>query len=121
VDVVSVGVPAVPTLFPPGLRVTNRRVYARLHSQNAENWYKGGRDRYDFDYPGPVIRKWANALKAVADAGRADSGVFFFNNCVSTQAVANARELTAVLKATAPSVRVIDPTPDERQPNLFEP
>jgi uncharacterized protein YecE (DUF72 family) len=41
-DVVSVGVPAIPTLFPPGLRVANRRIYARLHSQNADNWYAGG-------------------------------------------------------------------------------
>ncbi|MDB5308178.1 MAG: hypothetical protein JWO38_2380 [Gemmataceae bacterium] len=121
VDVVSVGVPDLPTLFPSGPRVANRRVYARLHSQNADNWYKGGEDRYDYDYPEPVIRKWATALKAVADAGRADSGVFFFTNCVNTQAVANARTLSAVLKATAPSIRVIDPpTPEEHQPGLFD-
>lgn len=119
-DVVSVGVPAIPTLFPPGLRVSNRRVYARLHSQNADNWYKGGRDRYDFDYPEPVLRKWAGAVKAVAEAGRADSGVFVFNNCVGTQGVWNAKQFVAILKGTAPSVTVIDPPGEEaRQPSLF--
>src|SRR4051794_7268509 len=37
-DLVSVGVPQIPSLFPAGLRVVNRRVYARLHTQNADNW-----------------------------------------------------------------------------------
>lgn len=120
VDVVSVGVPAIPSLFPPGVRVTNRRVYARLHSQNAVNWYKGGRDRYDFSYPEPVLRKWAGALKAVADAGQADSGVFFFSNCVGTQAIDNAKTLAAILKEMASAVNVIEPQGEgSRQPSLF--
>jgi uncharacterized protein YecE (DUF72 family) len=116
--VVSVSVPAIPSLFPAGLRVANRRVYARLHSQDAKAWYAGGKARYHYDFPGPVLRKWAAALKGVADAGRADSAVVFFNNCVGTQAVENARTLAAVLKATAPAVAVIDP-PTVEQPSLF--
>lgn len=120
VDVVSVSVPAIPSLFPPGLRVTNRRVYARLHSQNAANWYRGGKDRYDYDYPDAVLRKWAGALGAAAASGQADSGLVFFNNCVSGQAIENARRLIAVLKADAPAVRVIDPpAAEEQQPSLF--
>jgi uncharacterized protein YecE (DUF72 family) len=119
-DVVSVGVPAIPSLFPSGPRVVNRRVYARLHSQNADNWYAGGRNRYDFDYPDAVLRKWATALQAAAAARQADDGVVFFNNCVSTQAVENARRLADLLRQVAPSVRVIDPpAPPTRQPSLF--
>lgn len=118
-DVVSVGVPAIPTLFPAGLRVANRRVYARLHSQDAEAWYAGGKARYHYDYPEPVIRKWAGALKGVAERGEADSALVIFNNCVGTQAVENARRLAAVLKEAAPAVRVIDPPREPKQPSLF--
>lgn len=120
IDLVSVGVPAVPELFPAGLRVVNRRVYARLHSQSATNWYAGGKARYDYDYPDAVIRKWAAALEAVAERGEADSAVFFFNNCVGTQAVGNALRLADVLRQAAGPVRVIDPPPvPVRQPSLF--
>jgi uncharacterized protein YecE (DUF72 family) len=119
-DVVSVGVPAIPTLFPAGLRVANRRIYARLHSQNAGNWYAGGPARYDYDYPDPVIRKWAAALKAAAEAGRADSALFFFNNCVGVQAVENARRLAEILRECGPAVRVVSPpAPGIVQPDLF--
>lgn len=84
-DVVSVGVPDIPTLFPSGLRVANRRVYARLHSQNADAWYAGGAARYDYDYPDDAIRTWADALAAAAAGGLADTGLFFFNNCVGSR------------------------------------
>lgn len=119
-DVVSVSVPAIPSLFPAGLRVANRRIYARLHSQNAENWYAGGKNRYNYDYPDAVIRKWAGALKAVADARQADTALFFFNNCVGVQAIDNARKLAAVVKETTPEITVIDPPALEGpQPSLF--
>ena len=117
-DVVSVSVPDVPTLFPSGLRVANRRVYVRLHSQNAANWYAGGRTRYDYDYPDAVIREWADALRETAETGRADAALVFFNNCVGTQAIGNARRLAAVLRESAPAVRVIDPPAPPRQPSL---
>jgi uncharacterized protein YecE (DUF72 family) len=119
-DVVSVSVPAIPNLFPAGLRVSNRRVYARLHSQNAANWYAGGPARYDYDFPEPVVRKWAAALASVAGRGEADVALVFFNNCVTTQAVENARRLAAMLVETAPAVRVVPPPPPTR-PTLFEP
>lgn len=139
-DVVSVGVPDVPTLFPSGLRVANRRVYARLHSQNADNWYAGGKRRYDYDYPEAALREWAAALKDAADAGLADECLFFFNNCVGTQAttvqcpahehgggvrrelpdaVVSAWKFWAILRETVPSVRVVEPEPDPSAPTLF--
>lgn len=118
-DVVSVGVPDVPTLFPSGLRAANRRVYARLHSQNADNWYAGGKLRYSYDYPEAALRGWAAALRDAA-AGAADECLFFFNNCVGTQAVENARRLAAVLAEAAPGVTVVAPPAAAGQPTLFE-
>jgi uncharacterized protein YecE (DUF72 family) len=123
-DLVSVGVPRIDSLFPSGLRVVNRRVYARLHTQNADNWYGGGQTggharRYDYDYPEPVLRKWAGALKAAADRGEADEALVFFNNCVGVQAVENARTLAAVLKELGPPVSVIDPPAPPAERSLF--
>jgi uncharacterized protein YecE (DUF72 family) len=132
-DVVSVGVPDLPQLFPRGLRVTRRRVYARLHSENAENWYLDGKHRYKFDYADATLARLADGLKRVADEGRADEALIFFNNCVGNQAVApgpdgtprflpdavaNAHRLAAVLRATAPSVQVVEPA-RPRQAGLF--
>lgn len=113
-DLVSVGVPDISSLYPRGLHVANGRVYARLHSQNAANWYVGGAARYDYDYPDAALREWAAGLVAAREAR---SGSFFFNNCVAVQAVRNAKRLTAILEGTR--VGVVAPGP-ARQPLLFE-
>jgi uncharacterized protein YecE (DUF72 family) len=117
-DVVSVSVPDLPTLFPRGLRIANRRVYARLHSQNADNWYKEGKLRYDYDYPESTLRKWADGLRHAAEQNLADDALIFFNNCVGIQAVENARRLGAILRETAPAVRIVEPAAP-RQASLF--
>jgi uncharacterized protein YecE (DUF72 family) len=109
-DLVSVGVPNVPDLFPNGLRVANRRVYARLHSQNADNWYGGGKLRYDYDYKPEELGAWANGLKELAATDRADEALIFFNNCVGAQAAENAEKMVAQLLG-APNVRVAEPPP----------
>lgn len=116
-DLVSVGVPDIPTLFPRGLRIANRRVYARLHSQNAENWYQDGKLRYAYDYTDAELREWAGALKRAATDKSADEAVIVFNNCVGTQAIHNAERLTALLQEAAPAVQVVAPP---RAPSLFE-
>jgi uncharacterized protein YecE (DUF72 family) len=117
-DVVSVGVPDVPTLFPRGLRIANRRVYARLHSENADNWYEDGKLRYNYDYPEQTLREWADGLNRAAEENRADEALIFFNNCVGIQAVTNAHRLAAILRETAPAVRVVEPAAP-RQASLF--
>jgi uncharacterized protein YecE (DUF72 family) len=117
-DVVSVGVPNIRTLFPSGLRVANRRVYARLHSENADNWYQDGKLRYNYDYPEATLRKWADGLRRAAEENRADDALVFFNNCVGIQAVENARRLGTMLKDAVPAVRVIEAGPP-RQASLF--
>jgi uncharacterized protein YecE (DUF72 family) len=127
-DLVSVGVPDIPDLFPNGLRVANRRVYARLHSQNADNWYGGGKLRYDYDYKPEELSDWAAGLKELAATERADEALIFFNNCVGSQsttleitaeeyrlagapdAVAGAERLRSMLKGS-PNVQVAEPPP----------
>jgi uncharacterized protein YecE (DUF72 family) len=118
-DVVSVGVPDIPTLFPPGLRIANRRVYARLHSENAANWYRDGKLRYNYDYPDVTLQKWARGLKRAADENRADDALVFFNNCVGIQATTNARRFAAILREIAPALLVIEP-PEPAQARLFD-
>jgi uncharacterized protein YecE (DUF72 family) len=132
-DLVSVGVPDVPTLFPRGLRVANRRIYARLHSQNADNWYRDSKLRYNYDYPDAALKEWADGLKRAAELNRADEALVVFNNCVGSQlsslhptnerdegafgsvrmvpdSAVNAWKLAAMLRES-PAVRVVDPAP----------
>jgi uncharacterized protein YecE (DUF72 family) len=118
-DLVSVGVPDLPRLFPAGLRVAGPAVYARLHSGNPANWYAGGAARYDYDYPEAAIRVWAAGLKRAAAEGVGRAAVFF-NNCVGVQAVENAKRLAAVVAEVAPEVEVIRPPQPTEQRGLFD-
>jgi uncharacterized protein YecE (DUF72 family) len=115
-DVVGVGVPAIPSLFPSGPRVVGRRLYARLHSQNADAWYAGGPARYHFDYPDAVLGKWAAAIAKAAEQG-VERATIFFNNCVGIQAITNAERLAAKLRETG--VNVV-PVPTVTERTLFD-
>jgi len=117
-DPVGVGVPDLPQLFPAGLRVAGPRVYCRLHTQNAANWYAGGPARYDYDYPDQTIRAWADGLRRAADAG-VERAVVFFNNCVGTQAIDNAEKLMAMLRG-AKGVTVAEPPRPPEERSLFD-
>jgi uncharacterized protein YecE (DUF72 family) len=116
-DLVSVAVPDLPRLFPAGPRIVGRRLYCRLHTLNAANWYAGGAARYDFDFPEDALRAWAAAIAQAAAAG-VETGLVFFNNCVSTQAIENARRLAGLVAESAPAVEVVKPPPTER--GLFD-
>ena len=61
-DVVSVAVPDLPSLFPSGVRIANRRIYVRFHSGNAANWYAGGKSRYEYDFSDEELQAWADRL-----------------------------------------------------------
>lgn len=117
-DLVSVAVPEIASLFPSGLRIANRRIYVRMHSLVAENWYGGGSGRYNFSFHEEVLRDWAEALQSAASGGLADEGLVFFNNDGGGQAVANARRLGEILEI-APAVRVVQPPAALKEPSLF--
>jgi uncharacterized protein YecE (DUF72 family) len=114
-DLVSVGVPDIPTLFPNGPRPTPRP-YARLHTRRAANWHMPGPIRYDFDYPPEELEQWVAGLRAAAAAG-ATTGLVYFNNCVGIQATQNAAALITLLQHE-PQIEVLAPPPGPR--TLFD-
>lgn len=119
-DLATIDVPDLPQLFPRGLiDPGTTRVYARLHSRVAGNWYESGKVRYAYDYPDEVLREWIATLGAAAD--RLTDVHLIFNNCQGVQGVTNARRMAELLRAEAPAFRVVDPpgAPRPRQGTLF--
>jgi uncharacterized protein YecE (DUF72 family) len=119
-ELASVDVPELPRLFPPGVIDPGAsRIYVRLHSRAAENWYSGGKVRYDYDYSDETLREWIGRLAEAAP--RLDATYLFFNNCHGIRAAANARRVGELLRAEAPAFRVVEPPapPSPRQGTLF--
>jgi uncharacterized protein YecE (DUF72 family) len=117
-DLVSVDVPDLPGLFPPGLVRSGPHVYVRLHSRAAANWYGGDKDRYDYDYSTAELGEWVSAL-AKSDAERA---LVLFNNCQHAHAPPNALHLRELCGRAAPRLRVVGPfvAPAPVQRTLFD-
>ncbi len=121
-DLVSVDVPDLPSLYPRGLVESGPRIYVRFHSRDASRWYAAGERRYDYAYSQAELAEWARALKAAS--GRAERAAVLFNNCYEGQAVANARQLRGLLRRLAPELEVVAPPaggePEPvHQPSLF--
>lgn len=121
VDLVSVDAPDIPALYPRGLVRSTPRLYVRLHSRNAQNWYKSDKDRYDFDYDDAALQEWITSVNQIADSERI---LLLFNNCQRTQAVANAQRMRELLLRTAPHLQVVEPfaqpEPGTQQRLLFD-
>lgn len=89
---VTLVVPDVPELAGlyrrGGPVVTTATGYLRLHSRNAANWYRGGTQRYDYNYDegelAAILADWS------AVEGEVDKVYTFFNNCHGGQAARNA-------------------------------
>jgi uncharacterized protein YecE (DUF72 family) len=122
-DLVSVDIPDLPSLYPRGLVQSGPRVYVRFHSRNAANWYRSDKERYNFDYDDDALIQWIEAL-----TGKARSTIrevlLLFNNCHGGQAVHNARRMRELLARWAPGRTVVDPfarsQAGPRQGLLFE-
>jgi uncharacterized protein YecE (DUF72 family) len=95
-DLVAVDAPDLPSLYPPGWVQSGRRVYVRLHSRSAANWYAGDKQRYDYFYTDADLYEWVQS--AAAAAGDTDEALFLFNNCYDGQAATNARRLTELFR-----------------------
>ena len=122
-DLVSVDVPDLRALYPRGLVQSGPRLYVRFHSRDAARWYGAGERRYDYTYSEAELAEWAHALKDAA--GKAERAVLLFNNCFDGQAVANARQMRALLHRLAPALDVVEPTAavgeTVQQRSLFDP
>lgn len=105
-DLVAVDVPDLKGLYPRGWITSGPRAYVRLHSRSADNWYKGEKERYDFDYDDAALREWVEAASGAEDVRQT---LFLFNNCYRGQAAANARRMQALSARQAPGLNVVPP------------
>ena len=67
--------------------------YVRLHSRNADKWYAGGGERYDYDYTDDEMAEWIDELVRVNEEGGTERALLMFNNCQRSQATVNARRM----------------------------
>ncbi|MFH1145006.1 MAG: DUF72 domain-containing protein [Candidatus Eisenbacteria bacterium] len=92
----SVDEPALPGLIPRWAARAGDTAYVRLHGRNAQTWWKGGGERYDYLYSRPELNEWAATIRDLAEGARRT--YVFFNNCHAGHAVVNAREMAELLK-----------------------
>jgi uncharacterized protein YecE (DUF72 family) len=121
-DLVSVDVPELPNLYPRGLVQSSERIYIRLHSRKAENWYASGAERYDYDYGADALSEWASALAQSAD--RTEKAYVLFNNCADGHAPVNARQMRVLMERMGLKAEIIEPftapEADKGQQLLFD-
>jgi uncharacterized protein YecE (DUF72 family) len=108
-DLVAVDAPDLPALFPTGWVQSGPRVYVRLHSRNAGNWYGSDKERYDYSYSDAELGEWVRELRHHATAGDTEEALVLFNNCHRSQAAVNARRLRQLLEQQAPELEVVTP------------
>jgi len=65
-DLVAVDAPAIAQLYPSGLVQSTGRVYVRLHSRKAGNWYLSDRERYEYDYDDAALGEWVEGVLRTA-------------------------------------------------------
>ena len=87
--------PAITGLFRPPPMATSKTGYLRLHSRNADNWYAGEKDRYDYNYTEGELRGILDDWQGVA--GQVDKVYAMFNNCHRGQAAQNAEAFRRIL------------------------
>ena len=94
--VVSVDVPAIPSLFPRRLIRTGPSIYVRFHSRRPSLWYADGKDRYDYLYSEAELEEWVGGIQELlADT---EHVYLLFNNCRKAQAARNAEQVQRILE-----------------------
>src|SRR5271156_5505127 len=122
VDLVSVDAPDLPGLYPSGLVQSSSRIYVRLHSRTAKNWYASDKERYDYNYDDAALNQWIDALAGAEDQTK--EALILFNNCHRSQAPDNARRTYELLQRFADRYEIVPPfaappEPVPRQQSLF--
>jgi uncharacterized protein YecE (DUF72 family) len=121
IDLVSVDAPPIAQLYPSGLVQSTERVYVRLHSRNAGNWYLSDKERYDYQYNDAALGEWVEQV--LSTAGQTQEALLLFNNCYRSQATDNARRIMSLFQSVAgatvvPPFAAAAPTPMQR--GLFD-
>ncbi len=96
VALVSVDVPDIETLLERRLLLSGHAAYVRFHSRAKENWYKPGRDRYDYLYSDAELNEWLDELDELSEV--VESVRIVFNNCRRAQAAANAARVRELVE-----------------------
>jgi uncharacterized protein YecE (DUF72 family) len=96
----AVDEPRLPGLFPPVCRATTDRAYVRFHGRNAETWWGGGHERYDWTYTADELGEWLDDIRRLTTS--ASTTHVFFNNCYMGRAVKGARLLRKLLGLPGP-------------------
>src|SRR5262249_26547789 len=107
-DLVAVDAPDLAGLFPRGWAQSSKTVYVRLHSRDADKWYRSGEERYDYNYSDSELSEWVSALESHAVTGGTERAMFLFNNCQRSQAALNARRMQQLIEQ-APGLNLIAP------------
>lgn len=88
--------PPIESLYHPQPTATAPAGYLRLHSRDADKWYSGREDRYDYLYSEKELREvlgqWSHLQQPV------DKVYAFFNNCHRGQAAQNAEAFKRILE-----------------------
>jgi uncharacterized protein YecE (DUF72 family) len=95
VTLVIPDVPEIASLHRPAPRLTSPTGYLRLHSRNADLWYAGAAERYDYDYSRDEMRELLAEWASLEED--ADHVYAFFNNCHRGQAASNAETFERIL------------------------
>lgn len=92
---VSVDEPQLAGLLKPDCFATTDVAYIRLHGRNAENWWKGGALRYDYDYSDEELQYWEEKIRRIEEKVKAI--YVYFNNCHLGKAPSNAAKFMKLL------------------------
>ena len=87
--------PALEGLMPRESVVTSPVGYVRFHSRDADKWYAGGAERYNYLYKTEELQEWLPRTEQMAD--EAENVYIFFNNCHAGHAAVNATEFKQLL------------------------
>lgn len=99
VTLVIPDVPDIRSLYRRAPVATSKVAYFRLHSRNADKWYAGAAERYDYNYSEQELRE---LLKTWSPPIRKTEKVYtMFNNCHRGQAAENARAFRRLLSETS--------------------
>ncbi len=87
--------PLLGGLLKPRALATSEIGYVRFHGRNAENWWGGPGDRYDYRYSEPELHEWLGRIRELAERSR--QVYVFFNNCHAGHAASNAMRMQQLL------------------------